>query len=304
MNGTIDVLINVCGKPYQTALALLSLDRVCGRYIDRIYFVEENTKTFDIDVHMGKHGFVLDRLRDKIEYFMPDRWNYCFPLEADKLNDQEYRQSIRYQYGWEKTNKDHILIIHNDTHFHGDVIGALLANIGDSVAIGHVGQCWYCPAAFTGRCGSDQHMDYRPSFKELRELYMRTKAPEGSLMRAYHLPRLHSMFEKQPWPLPECRVNEWCALIDMKKARPITVPLGRATPFGAILNVGKQILDVGCQWFRDVHLRGLTCKNFNIYEYMHHDVPPTGQPTILDKDRYQSKELEALAILQRDYDHP
>ncbi|KAF0234761.1 MAG: hypothetical protein FD177_598 [Desulfovibrionaceae bacterium] len=300
----VDVLINVCGKPYQTALALLTLERASGHRIDRIYFVEENTQHHNVDIHTGHHGFVLDRLKDKIVYLRPETWNYCFSIELDRLGDEQYRHSVRYQYGWENSDKDHVLIIHNDAHFHGDVVGAMLDNIDGHIAIGHVGQCWYCPASFTGKCGPDSYLEYKPSFRELRDLYTKTHAPEGSLMRAYHLPRMHPMFEKQPWPLPECRVNEWCALIDMKKARGITAPHGRVTPFGAILSVGKQILDVGCQWFRDVHVRGHTCKNFDIYKYMHHDVPPTGQPTLLDRERYEQREIEALARLREEFGHP
>lgn len=301
MSARVDVAINVCGKVYQTALALLTLNRCCGQHIDRIYFIEEDTSQHNVVMHGGHHEFIRHALRDKIDYLMPRQWNYCFGIELDRLGDEEYRHSVRYQYAWERTDKDYLLIIHNDASFHGDVIGAMLDAIGEHIAIGHVGQCWYCPAAFTGRCGPDRHMDYRPSFEELAELYKKTPTPEGSMMRAYHLPRMDPMFQKQPWPLPECRVNEWCALIDMKKARPITMPLGRVTPFGAILSVGKQILDVGCQWFRDVHLRGRTCGNFDIYQYMSHDVPPTGQPTLIDKDRYRRKEEEALARLREEF---
>ncbi len=304
MNAKVDVLINVCGKPYQTALALLSLDRFSGHRIGTIYFVEENTAQYDLAMHGVHHEFVRERLADKIVYRVPSQWHYCFALEPDRLGDEEYRHSVRYQYGWEATDKDHVLVIHNDAVFHGDVVGAMLEALDGHIAIGHVGQCWYCPAAFTGRCGPERYMDYRPSFQELRDLYRTTRAPEGSLMRAYHLPRLHGMFERQPWPLPECRVNEWCALVDMTKARAITVPHGRVTPFGAIVNVGKQILDVGCQWFREVHARGHTCKHFDIYAYMHHDVPPTGQPTLLDRERYEDRELEALARLRDEYGHP
>ncbi|MBU1248815.1 MAG: hypothetical protein KKB70_08955, partial [Proteobacteria bacterium] len=169
MKNQVDVLINVCGKPYQTALSLLSLERECGQHIDRIYFVEENTKYYNIDVHTGLHGFVLERLKDKITYIMPDQWNYCFPLEFEKLGDKEYRHSIRYQYGWEMTDKDYVLVIHNDVRFHGDAVAAMIEHLGENIAIGHVGQCWYCPAAFTGKCDSDHHLDYRPSFSELRE---------------------------------------------------------------------------------------------------------------------------------------
>lgn len=304
MSTQIDVLINVCGKPYQTALALLTLERASGHHIDRIWFVEENTGHYGFEMQPGHHDFVREQLARKIEYVMPERWNYCFELEADKLDDAAYRDSVRYQYGWERTDKDFVLVIHNDATFHADVVGAMLEAMGDHIAIGHVGQCWYCPASFTGKCSPETYLDYRPDFAELKELYRKTRAPEGKLMRAYHLPRMHPMFERQPWPLPECRVNEWCALIDMNKARPLTVPQGRVTPFGAILGVGKQILDVGCQWFREMHVRGHTCKHFDIYRYMHHDVPPTGQPTLLDKERYVDRELLALERLQEEFGHP
>jgi len=59
---------------------------------------------------------------------------------------------------------------------------------------------------------------------------------------------------------------------------------------------------VGCQWFREMNIRGHACKHFDIYKYMHHDVPPTGQPTLIDKGRYKDKELAALEILRRDFD--
>jgi len=307
MQEKVDVLINVCGKPLQTTLALLSLERACGKRIDTIYFTEEDTTRTEHDTPIiddANSAYIIDRLQCRVVYQRPAQWNYCFPLERDKLDDTEYRHSIRYQYGWEMTDKDHVLIIHNDTYFHGDVVGALLDNIGDAVAIGHIGQCWYCPAAFTGRCDSSRYLDYRPDSGELLRLYRQTKPPQGSQLRAYHMPVMDDRLMHQPWPLPECRVNEWCALIDMKKARPLTVPHGRVTPFGAIIGVGPQILDVGCQWFREMNIRGHVCKNFDIYQYMHHDVPPTGQPTLINEGRYKDKELAALETLRREFDVP
>ena len=298
----VDVIISVCGKPLQTCLALLSLERASGQHIDKIYFIEENTQTKGIDA--GCHQYVLDALAHKIEYYMPKYWNYCFPIEWDRIDDEEYRHSVRYQYGWEKSDKDYVLIIHNDAIFRKDIIGAMVEGIGDHVAAGHIGQCWYCPAAFSGKCSPDTYMDYRPDFRELVDLYRSAQPPEGKQVRAYHLPRMHDIFFKQPWPLPECRVNEWCCLVNMKIARKMTMPIGKATPFGAFINVGKQILDVGCQWFREMHLRNQTCLNFDIYKYMYHDVPPTGQPTLIDKDKYKTKEEIALDVLRAEFDYP
>lgn len=298
----IDVLISVCGKPLQTAHALLSMEKKCGHCIDKIYFIEENTSLRDIDC--GDHSFILEKLSEKIIHFMPRYWNYCFPIELDRINDINYRHSVRYQYGWEKSEKDFILIIHNDIVFHKDVITPMIEAIGNNVASGHIGQCWYCPAAFTDKCSSKKYMEYRPDFNEILSMYKHVQAPEGLFKRAYHLPRLHDMFLRQPWPLPECRVNEWCCLINMKIARELTIPHGRVIPFGAIVNVGKQILDVGCQWFREMHARGHTCQNFPIYDYVHHDVPPSGQATLIDDKKYAEKELFALEMLRRDFDYP
>lgn len=306
MSTKVDVIINVCGKPLQTALSLLSLERACGHHIDTIYFTEESTAKTDADAPVIDEVYfdtIRKHLKSKTVYQRPTQWNYCFGIDMNRMDDEDYRHSIRYQYGWEMTDKDYVLIIHNDTYFHGDVIGAMLDNIGDHIAIGDVGQCWYCPASFTGKCDGDAYLDYRPDFDELFRLYKTTTPPPDRMLRAYHMPNIHPMFIRQPWPLPECRVNEWCALIDMKKARKLTVPHGRVTPFGAILSVGKQILDVGCQWFREMNIRGYTCKNYDIYQYMHHDVPPTGQPTLINKDKYKDKELAALERLKTEFDY-
>ena len=67
--------------------------------------------------------------------------------------------------------------------------------------------------------------------------------------------------------------------------------------------MGKQILDVGCQWFREMNIRGHACKNFDIYQYMHHDVPPTGQPTLINQEQYVDKERKALEILRKEFNY-
>lgn len=181
----IDVIISVCGKPLQTHLALLSLEQSCGKHIDKIYFIEENTKTRDIDP--GSNERILELLKHKIVHFMPKQWNYCFPIEWDRMDDTDYRHSLRYQYGWEMSDKDYVLIIHNDAIFYSGVVGPMLEAIGENVAVVHIGQCWYCPASFAGLCSPDSYMDYRPDYEELRHLYKTLEPPEGSMKRG--LPR-------------------------------------------------------------------------------------------------------------------
>ncbi len=136
----IDVIISVCGKPLQTAYALLTLEKQCGHCIDKIYFIEENTSLRNINC--GDHSFILGKLSRKIIHFIPKYWNYCFPIEYTRIKDKDYRHSVRYQYGWEKSDKDFILIIHNDIVFYENIVSSMIESIGNNVASGHIGQCW------------------------------------------------------------------------------------------------------------------------------------------------------------------
>ena len=49
-NIKIDVAINVYGKPWQTLVSLKSLLKVSAKYIDKIYFIEENKQPFNEDI--------------------------------------------------------------------------------------------------------------------------------------------------------------------------------------------------------------------------------------------------------------
>lgn len=292
MNKKVDCIINVCGKSHQTALTLLSLLRYSGDHIDRIFFIEENKK-------IGSHEFIRNKLSAKIDYFMPEHWLWINPVDESRLADDAYRLSIRYQYGWEKSDKDFVFITHNDCVYKGDVVGALLDSIGGNIAIGSIGQCWNCPARWAHKCDPSRYWNYRPSLDELRVLYNTVEPPDASMKkRPYHLPDFHKNFHENPWPLPECRVNEWCALVDLSTARKFTVPFGKAKPFGAITDGGSAILDINAAWFRDISNMGYRCRDFPIYTYVTHG---SGHQAMLDKDIYMTKENEAYKILQSEF---
>lgn len=290
MSPKVDCIINVFGKPLQTELALLSLMRHSGGHIDKIYFINENAK-------ISAHGTIRSRLRN-IEYYETRHKHWVNPIDVERLRDDDYRLSLRYQYGWEKSDKNFVFVTHNDCVYHDDIIGAFLENIGSAIAIGQIGQCWNCPAWWSGGCDSSRYLEYRPSFDELKELYSKTVPPEGRVMRPYHLPAFYETFVNEPWPLPECRVNEWCAMVNLSIAGNVTMPKGKALPFGAILNGGTPILDVGVGWFRDVSRMGHQCRNFPIYNYMNHSA---GHSSMFNGDLYAGNEIKALEILKRDY---
>lgn len=250
----IDVVINIYGKPFNTAATLYSLLKHSGKWIDKIYFITERKQP-----HNSNFEFIKQALGNKLIIFTPPLWLWVRPFYNKFLfRLRPFRRSVRYQYGWEKTDKDFLFISHNDVLYTSDIIGAMLARVGDHIGIGPVGQCWNCSAHFAGICTPDTFTQYKPSYKELVQLLNEYPAPRrkdyGSLPQ-----------KDRPWPLPECRLNEWTALVNMKMARGITMPLGSVIPFGSFYE-----LDVNTKWFSEVHNMGHVVANFNIAGFAQH----------------------------------
>jgi hypothetical protein len=289
--GKVDCAINVFGKPNQTALALLSLFRHSGAHIDTVYFVTEPNSAGSFDV-------LLERL-PKVVRFTPRHWLWTNPVDEQRLGDEDYRLSIRYQYAWERSDKRYLFVTHNDCAYTEDIVGAMLGAIGDRIAIGRIGQCWNCPAEWTNRCDSTRYLDYRPSFDELAALYRETEAPAGRRLRRYDRPEFATSFRRQPWPLPECRVNEWAAMIDLERARPLTRPIGSALPFGAYSRSGSDTLDIGVAWFRGVSNQGCRAAHMHVEDYVRHGA---GHPAMFDRSVYDEGERRALEVLRMEYD--
>ncbi len=300
----VDVFINVFGKPYQTALALLSLLRWSGGRIDKIFFHEEpGTSEFE----RRNHAPILEFLKDRIVHFPVPRWLGTNTTDEKRLpEDEVYRLSMRYQYGWENTSKKYALIIHNDIEVTADVVSELLKTISSShTAAGEIGQCWWCPAMQHGLCSPERYESYKPKYHQL--MYIYNTGMDYKNRRAYNL-GLRPEFWEKPWPLPECRVNEWCMLVDMEKARPATQPFGPAAPLGACFASGAKIgenwdedvnLDTGVQWFRDLSHMGHKFAHYPIERCIRHD--RQGNLALNHAELYVKNEMLAKQTLQREY---
>lgn len=285
MTKKVDVAINVYGKPFQTAVTLLSLLRFSGEHINKIFFIKEPKQPGRADF-----GFLERLIGDKLTVFTPKEWLWINQADKSRFGDEDYRQSLRYQYAWEKTTCDFLYLTHNDVLYKGDIIGTLLDEIGDHIGIGQIGQCWNCPAYAAQVCNGDKYLDYRPNYEELVEL-------------AKKFPPARFDYEKvvskeNAWTLPECRLNEWVALINMKIAKPITVPHGECCPFGAMY------FDIATQWFREVSLKGYTLKNYDFEKLAKHawaSEVGNGHSALFDKKMYRDSEDIAREVLIRDY---
>ena len=302
MQGSVDVLINVFSKPWQTALALLTLLRHSGQHIDRIYFHEEPAHS---SFERRSHEQLLRYLGERVIYFQLPGWLGNESVDAARLGETTYRHSIRYQYGFEHSARDMVLFIHNDIVVTGDIVGHLLAALGEHTGVGQIGQCWWCPAHQNGLCTPERFTSYRPDFATLDAVYRQGFNP--TQRRAYHY-GWGETFRQQPWPLPECRLNEWCALVNRRLALPHTSPHGTAMPLGAQVASGALIgehfdqpvnLDTGVRWFRDLVHQGHSFKHVDIYGHIIHE--KKGRDALISPELYIHSELAARKQLERDF---
>jgi hypothetical protein len=298
----VDVIINVFGKPLQTGLSLLTLMKHSGKWIDRIYYQEEPMlPPFEAELPAGNvitihRNRIKEVLGGRIETFVPEHFNFTLRSNTTRLvRDTNYRLSMRYQYGFERSDKDFVLLIHNDIRVKADVVGAMLDAIGDHAGVGVIGTCEICPAHHLGKCERSAYSEYRPNFLELKDLYDRFDGhPE--YRRRYDF--FNANFRQRPWPLPECRLCEWACLINLKKTRPLTMPKGQGMPIGTYPPGGSSNLDIGAAWFRDMNAMGLTFKHFDVEPLVDH---AHGHMTLCDARLHYYHEFKALKAFRREF---
>ncbi|MBK9760132.1 MAG: hypothetical protein IPO90_09215 [Flavobacteriales bacterium] len=291
----VDVAINVYGKPAQTAVTLLSLIEHSGQWIDRIWFIEERRQPFD-----ARFDELKNYLGDRLIHYRPWFWLSVRSRSlrlAYKVGP--LRRSVRYQVAWERSKQPFLFITHNDVLHRGDVIGALLEHVGNHIAIGPVGQCWNCSASSAGLCSSEKFDKYRPGYQEWLRVSTQFK---GARSEQYEW----TMDHRKPWPLPECRLNEWSAMINLQVAKKVTMPVGPAVPFGASFG-----LDIGTQWFHDVMNMPLGApgsklgvKHFDTMPFALHAWASTtggGHAALSHKATYDAGEALALQHLRTHY---
>lgn len=300
-NPTVDVCLQVFGKPWQTALTLLTLDRYMRQKINKIFFIIEASQPKSDNSVLP----LLDGIIPNMESIYLKAWLGLDAIDESRMEDNEYRRNIRYQYAYEYTDADYLMLSHNDVIYKRDVILPFLNNIGDRIAIGEIGQCWNCPAkkediikifnqdGIDQSCSREDYENFKLDFEQLNLAYKIARA------KAYPLRHeaekcLTEEYKINPWPLPECRVNEWCCLINMRMARKITVPQGKGRPFGAYLK-GQ---DLGTAWFRDMHHQGFRAKHMDLSKYIIHR---PGHKALFNHKLYKENEIRAVQIIKKSF---
>ena len=265
----IDVVINVYGKPWQTLCTLKSLMKHSSKHIDKIFLIKEKEQPYNEEIDWIFSYF------DNLIVYTPYKYNFMTG-NINMVNDND-RYGVRYQYGFEKSDKEYIFITHNDVLYTDDIIGDMVNLIGDSVGIGEIGQCWNCPAFNQGLCSGDKFYEWNPTIDEVLNL----KLP-------YSRTGLHNIDRLNPKPMPECRLNEWSCLINRDISIKQTYPNGDTPLFGVYG------IDMGDLWFKSLHLKDYKFvdyrKNF-IHSYW--SEISNGYQTQLNKDLYDKSEENA-----------
>jgi len=282
MEQPVDVALSVYGKPYHTAAALLSLQKHSGSHVHRIFVQIEGQQPFG-----ARPERILPLLGAKIVAFRPPLHLGWTQADPRRLGEAAYRQSVRYQWAWERSDRPLLFVLHNDCVFFDDVIGRMRAAMAREqvLGVGPIGQCWNCPAHRAGRCDGPRHADFRPSYEEACDI-----------VRAHPGPRLtvDRIDKISPMPLLECRLNEFACLIDLLRARPATMPFGPCRPFG------WNSPDIGVDWFRGMRLQNFRFKHWDLRDGFRHGPfygENGGHPADSDRALYDKGEAEALAWL-------
>lgn len=301
MSQQVDVAIAFYGKPYQTIVAIKSLLEHSRQHIDKLYISCESRQPHNdwSGIHKVMKYFRNSDLNIVLHYphyfLAPDAHD-----TARAVRDTRYRHSIMFQYALEQTDKQYLCVMHNDMLFHDDMIGAMLnvaAKGSDKLAgIGSIGQCWSCPAAWANRCGPLQFEQYVPTREEAVALHQTQDTPRRDIdLQVINAGRVH--------PLPECRLNEYSALINVPIYRRNTLPTGTIGCYGG----GWKGADLGTVWFHDMFHRGYTFKHVKLETYAKHaPFEPTGygSGSYTRADRYWLAEEKAAEYIDRHYGKP
>lgn len=296
MNRKVDVSLSFFGKPYQTIVTLHSLFQHSRQHIDKVYLsIERQQPHEDWDgIYKVVDFFREKNIRFKLfqpRYFLNPNVNDYERTRSDK----EYRQSIMFQHSLEDSDKKYVCVLHNDLLFHGDMIGAMLEKLKQSpeelAGIGSIGQCWSCPASWAKVCTPSTFEQYKPSPNAAIELHEAFDTPRQERdIDVIKAGRVH--------PLPECRLNEYCCLINIPLYRQNTLPAGDIGCYGG----GWDGVDLGTVWSHDMYNRGYRFQHVPLEDYVRHapfDDSGSGTLSYTRNEQYWKAEANARAYIEK-----
>lgn len=247
----IDVAIQSFKKPESLVYTLLSLKKYCGDIIDTIYINDDCSDKGTIEHYLEKRlTDILQPIKIKVRInSKPSGYTHTL-LTRDMLVKKSIKykiqllgnfaikrvkwysttDDIRYQWAINNTDKRYIFLIHDDIKFYDNVAKLYLDCIKQDnklAIVGDLGGSNRCPF---GPCGKTCNPE-----KINNGIFPDKKWPVTGKKTILHT--LIGRYNRN------CRINEWCCLIDVNKAKELAQKEG--TYFGNYEGGG----DVGTFWF-------------------------------------------------------
>lgn len=258
----IDIAINSYKKPESLLYTLMTLKSVAQDWIDTVYInddcsndgsyelythpdVIEYFKPWKLDVRVNSFNVGIKQVY--VRGYYPEYMDWKFMLKRwPRFFSKKYghnRSDIRYQYALDNTDKKYLMMMHDDVLYRKNIVELFLQTFEknkDLAIVGDFGQCWRC--RFKPICNPKAILEgKRPS-----PYWPLTPSPNTKDIRAFN-PR--DGFSR------ECRMNEWCCMVNVEKAREITEKsrsfFGNMYPhsdtaaywFGMAVNLGYKFTD-------------------------------------------------------------
>ena len=313
----IDVAINSYKKPESLIYTLMTLKKTSGDLIDKVYInddcsgngaielynhpaIREYFQPWTLDVrentrNVGIKEVYVPDARPKYErslWYLLGHWKRFYGKDYP-----HNRSDIRYQYALDNTDKEYLMMMHDDVKFVKDTVSLYLNAFKgkDKMAlVGELGQCWRC--RFAEICNPKKIMQGdRPS-----PFWPLTPSPKTK--------DIHKFNPKEAFSR-ECRINEWVSMVNVKNAREITQKSGSF--FG---NMYKYA-DTAAYWFGMLVEEGYNftdpfiLNNTDVKEYYHHAWQGHSGHSVWvnqggGKSKYNAQEIINLIKQEFDFDLP
>lgn len=312
----IDVAINSYKKPESLIYTLMTLKKTSGDLIDTVYInddcsnpevcalyahpaVQEYFKPWKLDIrvnteNVGVREVYVRNCRPAYERtlgFILSHWKRLYTKEFP-----HNRADVRYQYAIDNTDKDYLMIMHDDVKYLKDTVSFYLKELQEDAKmsiVGELGQCWRC--GFAKICNPQKIMSGQ-------------RPPHWPLTPSAKTKDINNFNPKEGFNR-DCRINEWVAMVNVKNARDITT---RGQGFFG--NMYKNA-DIGAYWLCQLVALGYKfcdpfVKNKKSVEeyYLHAWQGHSGHSVWVDqgngKSKYNAQEIVDLIKQEFGFDLP
>ena len=307
----VDVAIQSYKKPESLVYTLLSLKKYCGEHIDTIYInddcsgdnILEHYTVKDLQERMypikiktrinkKKSGYTVTLLTKEMwkrkKFF--EKLKLLGHIPIKRLSYHSTSDDVRYQWAINNTDKKYIFLIHDDIKFFDDTLKLYLETMKSNrnlAIVGDLGGCEFCEF---GPCGKKCSPE-----KILKKEYPCYTYPITGKRKNLILTLLGRSNRN-------CRINEWCCLINVGIAKKIE------NKYGIYFGNYEAGADVGTYWFEKIIRLGydftdpLPTKEKRKKYYLHWWQGHQGHQVWLETARYQDEYIKKCLLEEFNYE--